>query len=86
MLGRRQTGVTKPKRMPLADFSRTFLSAGPTKPADQEHPPPKRFAADVVAAMSNPAPGPNDAERTFLIEQSPQPTAHLGFDISRRRV
>jgi hypothetical protein len=83
MLGRRLPNVTKPNRMSLAQFTRTFISAGPTVPADQEYPPPKRFAADVVAAMSIPAAGPNDAERTSLLEQGPQLTAQLRINISR---
>jgi hypothetical protein len=75
MLGRRLPKVTKPNRMSLVQFSRTFISAGPTTPADHEYPPPKRFAADVVAAMSVPVAGPNNAERASLFEQGPQLTA-----------
>jgi hypothetical protein len=55
--------VSKPARMSLAQFSRNFMSskpagrldcAGPTEVAGFEALGQKRFAADVVAAMSNP--------------------------------
>jgi hypothetical protein len=55
--------VSKPARMSLAQFSKNFMSgepagrldcAGPTEVAGFEALGQKRFAADVVAAMSNP--------------------------------
>jgi hypothetical protein len=70
MLGSRQTSVTKPTRMSLAQFSENLTSgnsqgrpdcaSSTTEGVALESPGQKRFANDVVAAMSNPALQAND--------------------------
>jgi hypothetical protein len=64
-MGSRQPSATKPKRMSLAQFSKNLMSGesqghldfvgSTTEGIGLESAGQKRFAADVVAAMSNPA-------------------------------
>ena len=70
--------VSKPARMSLAQFSKNFMSgepagrldcAGPTEVAGFEALGQKRFAADVVAAMSNPGtPAPDGIPESAAIK------------------
>jgi len=70
-MGNRQPSATKPKRMSLAQFSKNLMSGesqgqpdclgSSTEGVDLESVGQKRFAADVVAAMSNPATAKGDA-------------------------
>jgi hypothetical protein len=65
VMGSRQSSATKPKRMSLAQFSKNLMSGesqgqldfvgSTTEGIGLESAGQKRFAADVVAAMSNPA-------------------------------
>jgi hypothetical protein len=85
MLGNRQTSGTKPTRMSLAQFSKNLASgesharpecaSSATEGFRQESAGQKRFATDVVAAMSNPAPKSNEEvaelpERQFTTGKS----------------
>jgi hypothetical protein len=63
-MGRRPPSLAKPKWMSLAQFSKTLMSGesqdqpdcvgNTTEGVGEESVGPKRFATDVVAAMSNP--------------------------------
>ncbi len=72
--------VSKPARMSLAQFSKNLLSSetagrldcadGITEVAGFEGLGQKRFAADVVAAMSNPeAPAPGGIPQSTVIKE-----------------
>jgi hypothetical protein len=71
VMGSRQSSATKPKRMSLAQFSKNLISGesqgqpdclgSSTEGVGLESGGPKRFAADVVAAMSNPATAKSEA-------------------------
>ena len=71
VMGSRQPSATKPKRMSLAQFSKNLMSGESqgqpdcvdsiTEGAGLESVSQKRFAADVVAAMSNPATAKSEA-------------------------
>jgi hypothetical protein len=70
-MGSRQPSATKPKRMSLAQFSKNLMSGesqgqpdcvgSATEGVGLESVDPKQFAADVVAAMSNPATAKTEA-------------------------
>jgi hypothetical protein len=85
MLGNRQTSEAKLTRMSLAQFSKNLASgesharpecaSSATEGFRQESAGQKRFATDVVAAMSNPAPKSNEEvaelpERQFTTGKS----------------
>ena len=62
MIGCRPANVTEPTRISLAQFSKALVSqgqpvcvVGSTENLSPESGGQKRFASDVVAAMSNPA-------------------------------
>jgi hypothetical protein len=71
VMGTRQSSSTKPKRMSLAQFSKNLMSGesqgqpdcvgSATEGVGLQSVDQKRFAADVVAAMSNPTTAKSEA-------------------------
>jgi hypothetical protein len=76
----RQANVTNPTRMSLAQFSKNLMSsesrgqpdcvAGTTEGVGLESVGQKRFAADVVAALSNPTRKANEEVAELTLTES----------------